>query len=76
MARVLVHGHVAEFFPGGRREQTVVLKEPVPASRLIADLGVNPQLIMKLFINGKLAGKDDLVKDSDEVLLISPTSGG
>lgn len=76
MARILVHGHVAEFFPGGRREHVVSLAGPVTVARLIADLGVNPDLIMKVFVNGRPASKEDLVGDADEVLLISPASGG
>ena len=76
MARVLVHGHVAEFFPGGQHEHVVTLDRPVPVAQVIASLGVNPMLIMKVFLNGKPATKDDLVGDSDELLLISPASGG
>ena len=76
MARVLVHGHVAEFFPGGCREHLVTLDHPVPVAQVITSLGVNPKLIMKVFLNGKPATKDDLVGDADELLLISPASGG
>ncbi|MDI6893292.1 MAG: MoaD/ThiS family protein [Bacillota bacterium] len=76
MARIIVHGHVAEFFPGGRRAHAVALPQPVPVSQVITDLGVNPRLIMKVFLNGRPASKDDLVSDADELLLISPASGG
>ncbi|MDI6824391.1 MAG: hypothetical protein QME87_08555 [Bacillota bacterium] len=76
MARILVHGHVAEFFPEGRREHVVALPKPLPVSQVITDLGVNPRLIMKVFLNGRPASKEDLVGDADELLLISPASGG
>lgn len=76
MARIIVHGHVAEFFPEGRREHVVTLPRPVPVSQVIADLGVNPRLIMKVFLNGRPADRDDLVGDADELLLMGPASGG
>ncbi|MEW6546710.1 MAG: MoaD/ThiS family protein [Bacillota bacterium] len=76
VVRILVHGHVAEFFPGGQHEHRLSLSEPMSVTRVIESLGVNPKLIMKVFLNGKPASKEDLVHDSDELLLIAPASGG
>lgn len=76
VARILVHGHVAEFFPGGRREHQLRLPEPRTVRQVIEALGVNPRLVMKVFLNGQPVSQDDLVRDGDELLLMAPASGG
>ena len=74
--RLRVNGHVAQFFPGGKAIHEVALEEPASIREILGRLSVNPQLIMAVFVNNEKRDLDCLVSDGDEVLLLSPVSGG
>ncbi|MEW6080548.1 MAG: MoaD/ThiS family protein [Bacillota bacterium] len=71
-----VNGHVAQFFPGGKAVHEMTLEEPASVREVLGRLSVNPQLVMAVYINNEKRDLDCLVNDGDEVLLLSPVSGG
>lgn len=71
-----INGHVKDYFPGQKAEHHIVLREPTTIKGVLERLLVNPQLIMAVFVNQERRDIDALVTDQDEVLLLSPVSGG
>lgn len=72
----MVHGHTAEYFPGKRTRHVVSLESPVSVREIIERLGVRPELIMGVFVEGCRMSKDYVPSDGAEVVLISPAAGG
>jgi|GEM_PF-923735 len=73
---VQVAGHAREFFPGGRDRHWVDLAGPATAREIIEQLGVSPDLVMAVFVDGELRDKDAVPPPGAILLLISPPSGG
>ncbi|HSW09718.1 MAG TPA: hypothetical protein VLK32_02320 [Bacillota bacterium] len=74
--RVVVLGHSASYFPGGKREHSLELERPLKIRDAIRQLGVDPHLIMRAQYNGRPASFDDQIGEDAEIILISPTAGG
>jgi hypothetical protein len=74
--RLRVHGHAREFFPAGLDERRVELDGPRPIREILASLGVPPELVMAVFVDGVRRDKETVAPDGSEVLLISPPAGG
>jgi hypothetical protein len=74
--RILVLGHSASYFPGGKHEHHLELSHPLKIRDAIAKLGVDPLLIMRAQLNGRPASFEDEVSQDAELVLISPTAGG
>jgi len=73
---LLLQGHASEFFPGGRNRLEVELEAPSSINQILDKLGVSRSLVMYAFSEGVRRDKDYVPKDGEEVLLVSPPSGG
>ncbi len=73
---VLVRGHTASYFPEGKDELEVVWSGPITVRQLLADLGVDSLLVMRVNVNGMKVTKEHILADGDEVLFFSPPAGG
>jgi hypothetical protein len=73
---LVIHGHTAEFFPEKKTRHVVSLDSPMCIREIIERLGVRPELIMGVFVEGRRMSKDFVPSDGDEVILISPAAGG
>jgi hypothetical protein len=74
--KLLAAGHAAEFMPGGGSGLWIDVDGPKPLREILAAHGVNPDLVMAVFIDGARAGLDAVPQDGAEVLLVSPPAGG
>ncbi|HCC32680.1 MAG TPA: hypothetical protein DEQ28_02080 [Clostridiales bacterium] len=74
--RVVILGHSASYFPGGKREHSLELPGPLQIGDVIRRLGADPQLIMRAQCNDRPASLDDEVVEDAEIILFSPTAGG
>lgn len=74
--RLLVEGHAKEYFPGGQQFYDLELESPATVRQMIRELGVSPDLVMSVFIKGRLVDKDYVPPDGAEVVLITPPAGG
>lgn len=73
---LVIHGHTAEYFPGKKNRHVVDLDSPASVREILERLGVRPELIMGVFVNGHRRSKDYVPSDGAEVVLISPAAGG
>ncbi len=74
--KVSVRGHAVEYFPGQAERFDFPVNGPLTVRQMLDSLGVNPLLIMVVNVNGVKRPKDHLLSDGDELLLLSPPSGG
>lgn len=74
--RLQVEGHAKEFFPGGQAQFDLALPSPATVRELVTSLGVSPDLVMAVFVEGELRDKDTIPPDGATVVLLSPPSGG
>jgi len=74
--RFLVEGHAREFFPGGRHSYDLELPGPATVREMIKHIGASPDLVMSVFVKGRLMDKDSVPPDGAEVVLVTPPAGG
>lgn len=76
VVRCRVFGHVREYLPGGRDAFEVEVEAPETIARVIARLGVDPQLFMAALVDGQRRDKDFVIDRDCELVLLSPAAGG
>jgi sulfur carrier protein ThiS len=59
---------------GDRKEVTVSSGRSVRVT--LNDIGINPELVAGVFINGELETKDYVIKDGDVVKILAVIGGG
>lgn len=74
--RVFLSGGLKEYYPTLAQEQMITLKEPLTLLELIERIEINPKIILGAEIHGKLEGKEYLIEEDTELLLLSPMAGG
>ncbi len=67
-------GFIKPYFPA--ETVTVEVGEGKTTEQVLADLGVNSDLVAMVLINGQQAGKDALLHDGDVVKLVPFVGGG
>gem|GEM_PF-2117872 len=55
---------------------TVTCDRPELAGQILIEAGINPRVIMKLIVNGRVADKSDIIDQDAEIYLIAPMAGG
>jgi molybdopterin converting factor small subunit len=73
---IAIHGHCREFFPQAPDEFELRAAAGQNLRHILEALGIKPQLIMGMVVNGKLQKKDYLPMDGDRIVLLSPPTGG
>ena len=73
---IAIHGHCREFFPQTPEEFEYRAPAGQNLRNIMETLGIKPQLIMGMVVNGKLQKKDYLPMDGDRIVLLSPPTGG
>ncbi len=61
-------------YVGDQKEVTVEAGQPV--RDILAQIGINPDLVAGVFINGELETKDYIVQDGDVVKVLAVIGGG
>ncbi len=66
-------GHLKQYFEG----QSEVLIEPGQSVReLLLGKNIKPELVAGVIVNGGLESKDYLIRDGDEIKIMSVMGGG
>ncbi len=73
---LLVHGHGREFFPGGKERIDVEVDGALSINEILDHIGVNRSLVMSAFSGGVRRDRDYVPADGEELVLVSPPSGG
>ncbi|NPV71063.1 MAG: hypothetical protein HPY55_10535 [Firmicutes bacterium] len=73
---LLVHGHGREFFPGGKERVEVEVDASASINQILDQIGVNRSLVMYAFSGGTRRDRDYVPADGEEMVVISPPSGG
>ncbi len=55
---------------------TLTRDRPESAGQILIEAGINPLVIMKLIVNGRVADKSDIIDQDAEIYLIAPMAGG
>jgi molybdopterin converting factor small subunit len=74
--RVRVAGHIAEYFPGGRREFDLTPPDGCTVATLLHELGVRPGLVMGVTVGGVRRPLSYAPVDGDTIVVLSPPAGG
>jgi len=74
---ILVYGHSREYFPGRAERHEVQLAGPLSIEDILRQcLGVDPSLVMAVLAGGRRYSREYVPQDGEEVVLLSPASGG
>jgi hypothetical protein len=52
------------------------INEPVSIQQLLIETGINPMIVMKIFVDGIQRNKEDHIDKDAEIVLMGPVSGG
>lgn len=60
------------------KPEVVVLEidEPMSIRQLLIETGINPLIVMKIFVDGVQGNKEDHIDKDVEIVLMGPVSGG
>ena len=73
---ITVHGHAVEFFPDKKGRFGLELAEPLTIRDILGRLGVKPELVAIVLVNGHRQGTNYVPIDGDEIAFLSPVAGG
>ena len=71
-----VAGHIAEYFPGGRREFDLTPPAGGTVAELLDELGVRPGLVMGVTVGGVRRSLSYPPADGETIVVLSPPAGG
>ena len=71
-----LRGHCQEYFHNLPESFTHSVDDGVDLRQIMVQLGINPQLIMGVVVNGKISRKDYCPQEGDSIILLSPPTGG
>lgn len=71
-----IHGHLREYYP--RFVEPVAVEVPAPATvaEILKQVGIPPEIAGAVYCNGEPVAKSHQPGDGDELLILSPMSGG
>jgi hypothetical protein len=52
------------------------INQPVSIRQLLIETGINPMIVMKIFVDGVQRNKEDHIDKDAEIVLMGPVSGG
>ncbi len=74
--RVIVHGHALEYFPDPREELDFEFEPGDTVVNMLARLGIQTELVMRVVAAGKPATKSHVLVDGETIILFTPVAGG
>ncbi len=69
-------GGSAQYFPSGESRMTVESPEHQSIDDLLLQIGFSTDLVMFALVNGERVETSYKLRDGDDVVLVSPLSGG
>ena len=73
---IIIKGHCLEYFPQIPEEFTWQAKPGQTITMILQDLGIKPQLIMSVVVNGIVTKKNYQPLGGERIILLSPPTGG
>ncbi len=74
--RVSLHGDVHRYRRGRGDPFEAELAEGTSIAELVREIGIDPAMKVTFGLNGELAGEAAVLRDGDEVLILTPMEGG
>ncbi|MGB4338910.1 MAG: MoaD/ThiS family protein [Bacillota bacterium] len=74
--KVIVHGHAVEYFPDKREQFDYTFEEGQTVQGMLGELGIIPELVMKIVADGKPVTKGYVLRDGETLVLLTPVAGG
>jgi len=74
--RVIVHGHAREYFPDPREEFDFEFEPGDTVADMLAKLGIQTELVMRVVAAGMPATKSHVFADGETIILFTPVAGG
>jgi len=73
---IAIKGHCHEYFPQIPEQFDHEVDEGQSMRQILEGLGIKPQLIMGVLVNGKIQKKEYQPASGDRIILLSPPTGG
>ncbi len=73
---MIVHGHALEYFPDPREEFDFEFEPGDTVADMLAKLGIQTELVMRVVVAGRPATKSHVLIDGETIILFTPVAGG
>lgn len=73
---VRLYATLRELAPGGQAQLTVEIADGATVAEVIAQLGIPPDVVRKVFVGGVARDPDWVLDDGDELGMFPPIAGG
>lgn len=73
---LIARGILSSFFPAGQKEVTVDVPDDATVSRILKEIGVNPDFVSFVIADGQVIQKDDVPQTGAVLQCVPPVSGG
>lgn len=74
--RVSLHGDVHRYRRGRPDPFQEELAEGATVANLVEQIGIDPAMTITVGVNGELGRREAVLRDGDEVLILTPMEGG
>lgn len=75
-AKIILTGSLQTLLEDRPEEEVIELHQPVSIRQLLIESGINPRVVMKVFVDGMQREKEDQIDHDSEIVLMGPVSGG
>lgn len=75
-AKIILTGSLQAILEDRPKEWVIEVTQPVSIRQLLFETGINPRLVMKVFVDGIQREKEDQIDKDSEIVLMGPVSGG
>jgi len=76
LVKIKVTGLLTEYFPAGKGELPLALKQPKAVKEILQLIKMNHELVMTVMVNGERKDLSYVPGHGDEIVLVSPLAGG
>ena len=75
-AKVILTGSLQSILEDRPKEVMLEVDQPVSIRQLLIQMGINPRIVMKVFVDGIQREKGDQIDKEAEIILMGPVAGG
>jgi hypothetical protein len=75
-AKIILTGSLRNILKDRPEETVMELDPPVSIRQLLIQSGINPRIVMKVFVDGIQREKEEQIDKASEIVLMGPVSGG
>lgn len=74
--RIILTGSLQKILEDRPGDVVIELNQPVSIRQFLIDTGINPRIVMKIFVDGIQREKEDQIEKDSEIVLMGPVTGG